>query len=70
AMIRSAIRELAERPNLGRPAEGGLRERAVSRGATGYVVLYRVLELDDAVLIAAIRHRHESGYPDPDHSSG
>jgi len=23
-----------------------------------------------AVLIAAIRHRHESGYPDPDHSSG
>ena len=67
-MIRRAIRELGERPLLGRPAESDLRERAVSRGRTGYVVLYRVLELDDAVLVVAIRHRHESGYPDPGQS--
>ena len=63
--IREAIGELAERPFLGRPAEADLRERAVSRGPTGYAVLYRVLELDDVVLIAAIRHRHQAGYPSP-----
>jgi plasmid stabilization system protein ParE len=63
AMIRAAVRELGERPALGRPAEAGLRERAVSRGRTGYVVLYRLLELDDTVLVLAIRHRHRAGYP-------
>ncbi len=62
AMIRNAVRELADRPLLGRPAEAGLRERTISRGRTGYVVLYRHLELDDVVLIDAIRHRHEAGY--------
>lgn len=65
ATIRRAIDDLAERPLLGRPAEAGLRERAVSRGRTGYVVLYRFVELDDVVLVAAIRHRHASGYPQP-----
>jgi plasmid stabilization system protein ParE len=50
---------------LGRPAEAGLRERTVSRGQTGYVVLYRFVELDDIVLIAAVRHRHTAGYPAP-----
>jgi plasmid stabilization system protein ParE len=64
-LICSSIRELGARPTLGRPAEAGLRERAISRAKTGYVVLYRFLELDDVVLIAAIRHRHEAGYPDP-----
>ena len=65
ATIRTAVRELGDRPLLGRPAEAGLRERVISRGRTGYVVLYRLLELDDVVLIAAIRHRHEAGYPSP-----
>lgn len=63
ATIRRAIDELSDRPQLGRAAEGGLRERPVLRGRTGYVVLYRFVELDDVVLIAAIRHRHEAGYP-------
>lgn len=65
ATIRSAIDELGTRPLLGRPAEADLRERAISRGQTGYVVLYRFVELDDVVLVAAIRHRHEAGYPKP-----
>lgn len=65
ATIRGAVDELAARPLLGRPAEAGLRERAVSRGRTGYVVLYRFVELDDVVLVAAVRHRHEAGYPNP-----
>ena len=65
AMIRAAVRELGDRPQQGRAAEAGLRERAISRGRTGYVVLYRLLELDDVVLIDAIRHRHDAGYPNP-----
>jgi addiction module RelE/StbE family toxin len=65
AMIRDAVRGLAERPLHGRPAEAGLRELAISRGRTGYVVLYRFIEIDDVVLIAAISHRHDAGYPNP-----
>lgn len=65
ATIRGAIGELSGRPLLGRPAEAGLRERAISRGRTGYVVLYRFVELEDVVLVAAIRHRHGAGYPNP-----
>ena len=63
ALIGDAVRELAQRPLAGRSAEEGLRERAVSRGRTGYVVLYRHLELDGLVLILAIRHRYDAGYP-------
>ena len=63
ASIAAAISDLSTRPRLGRPAEQGLRERVVSRGRTGYVVLYRHLELDDCVLIAGIRHRYAAGYP-------
>jgi plasmid stabilization system protein ParE len=65
ATIRRAIGELSSQPLLGRPAEAGLRERAISRGRTGYVVLYRFVELDDIVLVAAVRHRHAAGYPAP-----
>lgn len=65
ATIRRAIDDVGKQPLVGRPAEAGLRERTVSRGRTGYVVLYRFVELDDVVLIAAIRHRHAAGYPAP-----
>jgi plasmid stabilization system protein ParE len=61
-LIRSAINALAERPQLGRGAEDGLRELAISRGRTGYVALYRHLEFDDTALILAVRHRREAGY--------
>ena len=64
ALICAAIALLAQNPAAGRPAEVGLRERVISRGRTGYVVLYRFLELDDTVLVLAIRHRREAGYPD------
>ena len=63
ALVAAAISDLAQRPALGRPAEEGLRERVVSRGRPGYVALYRHLELDDCVLIVAIRHRYAAGYP-------
>lgn len=66
ALIAACAADLAARPALGRPAEEGLRERVVSRGRTGYVALYRHLELDDCVLILAIRHRYAAGYPRAD----
>jgi plasmid stabilization system protein ParE len=61
-MIRSSLADLALTPRGGRPAEGGLQERTISRGRTGYAALYRFLELDDTVLVLAIRHRSEAGY--------
>ncbi len=69
ALVREAVGALQNSPMTGRPAEAGLRERVISRGKTGYVVLYRFLELDDVVLVLAVRHRHEAGYPGLDASS-
>ena len=63
ALVREALRALESSPLSGRPAESGLHERAISRGRTGYVALYRLLELEDTVLILAIRHRRNAGYP-------
>ena len=63
ALIRQSIAALESAPAAGRAAESGLRERTISRGRTGYVALFRFLELDDTVLVLAIRHRHEAGYP-------
>ena len=63
ALIREAIGVLERSPLSGRAAESGLRERAISRGHTGYVALYRFVELDDTVLVLAIRRRRDAGYP-------
>ena len=63
SLIGKGIRALEHHPGSGRGAELGLRERAISRGKTGYIVLYRFLELDDTVLVLAIRRRSEAGYP-------
>ena len=63
ALIRQAIGALQRSPLAGRTAEAGLRERAISRGKTGYVALYRYLELEDTVLVLGIRQRGEAGYP-------
>ena len=47
---------------MGRPAEQGLRELVISRGRSGYVVLYRFDAAGDVVRLLAIRHQRESGY--------
>ena len=62
-LICQGIRTLERAPLSGRAAEAGLHERAISRGKTGYVALYRYLELDDTVLVLGIRQRGEAGYP-------
>lgn len=60
-----AVELLAESPLIGRPVEAGLRELVVSRGRTGYVVLYRFDAERDRVLVLALRHQREAGFSDP-----
>ena len=63
-LIAEAIDMLANHPLVGRPVEKGLRELVISRSHSGYVALYSYEQLDDAVLILAIRHQREAGYSD------
>jgi plasmid stabilization system protein ParE len=58
-LLTATISMLAESPLLGRPTAGPLRELIVSRGKTGYVVLYRFDEPHDMVRILPIRHQRE-----------
>jgi plasmid stabilization system protein ParE len=62
-LIDEAINILARHPFIGRPAEAGLRELVISHGKTGYVALYSHEPMQDTVLILAIRHQRESGFP-------
>jgi plasmid stabilization system protein ParE len=61
--VRRALEMLAEHPLLGRDAEDGRRELVLSRGRHGYVAKYRWLPEADVVLILAVRHQLEAGYP-------
>ena len=62
-LIAEAVEVLANHPLIGRPVEEGLRELVVSRGHSGYIALYSYEAVDDAVLILAVRHQREAGYP-------
>jgi plasmid stabilization system protein ParE len=64
AAIKEAIGILGSHPLIGRPVESGLHELVISRGKTGYVALYDFLESDEVVLVLALRHQREAGYPD------
>lgn len=64
-VIASAIDMLAVHPLIGRIAEHGFRELAISRGKSGYLALYEYRDSDDLVLVLAIRHQREAGYTDP-----
>ncbi len=63
-LIEEAVDVLRNHPLIGRPVEAGLRELIVSRGRTGYVVLYDFPATNDAVLLLSIRHQREAGYAD------
>lgn len=63
-LILSATQALQAHPRIGRPVEEGLRELVISRGATGYVALYWFDDSTDLVVILALRHQRESGYPE------
>lgn len=62
-LIAEAIQILKQHPFIGRPVERELRELVISRGTTGYLALYAYVQEHDAVLILAIRHQREAGYP-------
>lgn len=64
-VIVSAIDMLALHPLIGRSTEHDYRELAISRGKSGYLALYEYRDLDDLVLVLAIRHQREAGYMDP-----
>jgi len=63
-LIREALLILERHPMIGRPAESGVRELVISHGRTGYVALYDFVEPMDLVVVLAIRHQRESGYPE------
>lgn len=63
--IQEAIGILERHPLIGRPVEHDLRELMISRGRSGYVALYEYMESADVILVLALRHQREAGYPEP-----
>ena len=63
-LLARAISMLEENPLVGRPVEDPLRELVISRGRTGYVALYSFEAAHDVVLVLALRHQREAGYPE------
>lgn len=61
-LIDEAIAILSRHPLIGRQAESGLRELAISHGRTGYVARYSYEAEHDAILVLAIRHQREAGF--------
>lgn len=64
ALIVGGLRMLKDHPLVGRPVELGYREMLISRGRNGYIALYKYVVERDIVIVLAIRHQRESGYPD------
>ena len=62
ALVVEGIGILVDHPLVGRKVELGLREFILSKGRTGYLVLYDYSGDDDSVVVCAIRHQRESGY--------
>lgn len=58
-----AFELLAEHPLLGREAENGRRELVLARGRHGYIAKYRWFPAEEVVLILAVWHQREAGYP-------
>lgn len=63
ALIMEAVEVLTNHPFIGRPVEEELRELLISRGQSGYIALYCHEEAEDVILVLAIRHQREAGYP-------
>jgi addiction module RelE/StbE family toxin len=65
-LIEEAVAVLKRHPLMGRSVERDMRELVISRGRTGYVALYSLDAIHDAVLILAVRHQRAAGYWSPD----
>jgi plasmid stabilization system protein ParE len=64
--VRRAFELLADHPHLGRTVEDGRRELILSRGTNGYIALCRWLPVENVVMILAVKHQREAGYPESD----
>jgi plasmid stabilization system protein ParE len=60
--IRQLIGILADHPLIGRRVDGERRELVISRGASGYLALYRLESAHGVVGVLGIRHQREAGY--------
>jgi plasmid stabilization system protein ParE len=61
-VIRDGIEILERHPFVGRTCEEGLRKLVISYGNSGYVALYSYEQLQDVVLVLAIRHPREAAF--------
>lgn len=61
-LVAEAVQVLRNHPFMGRVVDDTLRELIISRGRSGYVVLYRFDETADVVRLLTIRHQREAGY--------
>ena len=64
SVIFDGLYVLERHPMIGRPVENNLRELVISRGKSGYESLYDYFEADDVVLVLALRHQREAGFPE------
>ncbi len=55
---------LESHPLIGRRIDAALRELVISRGATGYLALYRFDPARGIVRVLRLRHQREAGYID------
>lgn len=63
AAVVAAIDILETSPQIGRPAERGMRELVIARGRAGYVALYRYHPAYDEVLVLSVRSQNEAHRP-------
>ncbi len=63
-LVLEAVEILENHPLIGRPTDTALRELVISRGKSAYLALYSYEELQDTVLVLAVRHGREAGYSD------
>ena len=61
-LITEAVMVLERHPYIGRMVDEDLRELIISRGKSGYVAMYSFEEIENTILILAVRHQHEAGY--------
>ncbi|MSQ62967.1 MAG: type II toxin-antitoxin system RelE/ParE family toxin [Betaproteobacteria bacterium] len=64
-LVQGALRVLRTYPSIGRPVDDVLRELVISRGATGYLALYKYDVRADQIVVLALRHQREAGYSEP-----
>ena len=64
ADILGALQIPAQHPLIGRPAAQGQRELVIGHDASGYLARYAYDELDDLVVVIALRSQCEAGFVD------